>query len=86
VLVIVLHQDALLETYNFDKGNPGTFLVPKDKPEWELESRVARACRFNYYYTVGDSRHPAAIEALQPAFVPIIADNIEVDSVNCLEP
>lgn len=76
-----------VKTYNFDNGTPSNFLIPeKDKPEWERESKIARACNFQFWYTVGYSRHVDALNAIQPKFVPIIADNIEVDSANCLQP
>jgi len=75
-----------VKTYNFDKGNAGKFLVPMDQPEWQKESRIARGCGFSYWYTVGDTRHPAAIEAVQSNFVPVIADNLEIDPTNCLQP
>lgn len=57
-----------------------------DKPEWEKESRVARNCGLGYRYLVGDYRHPAALEKIQPNFVPDIADAVEVNPAHCLTP
>lgn len=54
-----------VKTYNFDNGTPSNFLIPeKDKPEWERESKIARACNFQFWYTVGDSRHVDALNAI----------------------
>lgn len=73
------------KTYNFNNSDQ-RFLIAIDKPEWEKESRIARNCGLGYRYLVGDDRHPAALEEFQPNFVPVIADSVEVDPVNCLTP
>ena len=76
-----------VKTYNFNNSDPTRFLIPeKDQKEWEIESRIARGCGYNFIYTVGDFRHPAALESFQPGFVPTIADELEVDPINCLTP
>ncbi|MGR9116503.1 MAG: DUF6310 domain-containing protein [Gammaproteobacteria bacterium] len=74
------------KTYNFNNSDQKFLIVTKDKSEWEKESRIARNCRLGYRYLVGDYRHPAALEEVQPNFVPVIADGIDVDPVNCLTP
>ncbi|MEW8288607.1 MAG: DUF6310 domain-containing protein [Candidatus Thiodiazotropha endolucinida] len=75
------------KTYNFDNADHSSFLIPlRDKPEWELESRITNNCNFRFFYLVGDSRHAAAIESIQPGFVPIIADGLHVNPTLCLRP
>jgi hypothetical protein len=74
------------KTYNFNNSDQRFLIELKDKTEWERESRIARNCRLGYRYLVGDYRHPAALEEFQPNFVPVIADAVEVDPVNCLTP
>ena len=74
-----------VKTYNGNNGNL-SFLVGLDKDDWLRESAIAKACGFSYWYTVGDFGHPPEIEKLSPNFVPNIADNLEVDPVNCLQP
>ncbi len=73
------------KTYNFNNSDQ-RFLIAMDKTDWEKESRIARNCGLGYRYLVGDSRHPSALEEFQTNFVPVIADAIEVDPVNCLTP
>jgi hypothetical protein len=76
-----------VKTYNFNDSDPLNFLLPvKDKPEWEKESRIARGCGYMFIYTVGGPLHPPALNIIQPDFVPVIADQVEVDTANCLQP
>jgi hypothetical protein len=75
-----------VKTYNFDNMKSPSFLLSLDRDEWIKESAIARYCRISFWYTVGDARHMEALNSVQPGFVPIIADNIEVDPGNCLQP
>jgi hypothetical protein len=75
-----------VKTYNFNNIPDPTFLLGLDRPEWIRESAIARECGMQFWYTVGDVRHAAALNSAQPGFVPVIADNLEVDPVNCLQP
>jgi len=75
-----------VKTYNFNNTTDPTFLVTLDKPEWIKESAIARECGMQFWYTVGDPRHVAALNLVQPGFVPVIANNIELDPANCLQP
>ena len=74
-----------VKTYNFDNTSDPLFLPTLDKPEWEKESRIARSCGVSYIYTVGDNRHVQSLNILQTEFVPNVADDLEVDSANCLQ-
>ena len=47
---------------------------------------IAKTCGYSYWYTVGDPEHLTEIGKLEPYFVPKIADNVELDSTNCLQP
>lgn len=76
-----------VKAYNMSNHGSDAFLINViDKPEWEIESRIARECHYNYRYTVGDTRHATIINEVQPGFVPTIADELEVDPANCLPP
>jgi hypothetical protein len=74
------------KTYNFNNIADPSFLLGLDRPEWIKESAIARECGMQFWYTVGDPRHAAALNVAQPGFVPTIANNLEIDPVNCLQP
>jgi hypothetical protein len=77
-----------VKTYNFD--NQTEFFksrqIPEDISEASKEREMAQACSYIYWYTIGDARHAQLLEELSPSFVPNVAQNLEVDPANCLQP
>jgi hypothetical protein len=77
-----------VKTYNFNNWNDFFYdrRIPKDIEQAEMESSIARACNYDYWYAVGDTRHPEVLEIYRPGFYPEVSDYIEVDPGNCLLP
>ena len=77
-----------VKTYNFNNWKDFFYdvRIPDDIDQAEIESKIAHACNFSYWYTVGDEAHPAILEEYSAGFYPGVVDNIEVDPANYLKP
>jgi hypothetical protein len=77
-----------VKTYNFDNWNPFFYdiRIPRDIQQAKRESAIAKSCGYEYWYTVGDSRHPDILEQYEQGFILNYTDNLEIDPVNCLSP